>query len=597
MANVVVVAAKPVTFSATPATAALSGTTLVNGAGFGPGEVVNVTLQYTGSGLAGTDVPGTLQTLTADATGAISGTFTIKSAVGALSPGGQYNLVGKGTATNLIGSVPFTVAASAVSVGVSNVYFAEGFTGQTAGGAAANFAETISILNANNYTTTYTVTYFVEHAGASSTVSNVAGAIGPDSVVERNVNTDVGNNAAVAAEVSAPAPIAATRIIARTTAAGAALDSSSSLGQLLNLSAVGPFSYYYASGDVMPTNEEYLTFLNPNSTAAAITATVLPQTVVSSTTAPTIAPITLSVPANSRLTVPVRSLLQGKGFTQFGIAWASNVPVAGERVEYYGDGIGSAKYGATTKPAASSTGLQYIFAADTGTWPSSGGTAGTGADVSEVDVINPAPASTSGSATVTVFFLDASGNPINSQQVQVDPSTRETVAINDVVQTQSGVFSTVVTSDRPIFVERPTYYGGNPANGGTFAAENPTGAPAGLTEVAFPYLDLTNGTAAVTQTVYLYNPGTTTITVRGIYASASQTVVKTYSVAANSITTINVNTDAATLKGALGGVFQVVPSASGSSEAFVALSMSSQNGYAVVTGDQGTYPLAAALGL
>ena len=108
---------------------------------------------------------------------------------------------------------------------------------------------------------------------------------------------------------------------------------------------------------------------------------------------------------------------------------------------------------------------------------------------------------------------------------------------------------------------------------------------------------ITNGTTTVSQTVYLYNPGTTTITVRGIYAAASKTVVKSYTVAANSITTVNVNTDAASLSGAVGGIFQVVPSYSGSSEAFVALSLSNQNGYKVVTGDQGTYPIAAALGL
>ncbi len=424
----------------------------------------------------------------------------------------------------------------------------------------------------------------------------MAGSIGADSVVEESVNKDVGNGVSVAAEVSSPAPLAATRIIARTTAAGTALDSSSSLGQQLNLGATGPFSYYLASGDIMLTNEEYLTILNPNSTAATITVNVLPQTVVSSTAAPTVTPISLSVPANSRLTEPIRKDLVSKGFSEFGLSLSSNVPVAAERVEYYGDGIGSGKYGASTKPAASSTNLQYIFAADTGTWPSSGGTAGTGSDVSEVDIINPASAG-SASATVTVFFLDASGNPINSQQVQVDAASRESIAVNDVVQTQSGVFSTVVTSDRPIFVERPTYYGGNPASGGTYAAENPSGAPAGLTEVAFPYLDLTNGTSTVSQTVYLYNPGTTTITVRGIFASASKTVVKSYTVAANSITTVNVNTDAASLSGAVGGIFQVVPSYSGSSEAFVALSLSNQNGYKVVTADQGTYPVAAALGL
>ena len=90
----------------------------------------------------------------------------------------------------------------------SNIYFAEGYTGQTSGGAAANFAETLSILNANNYTTTYTVTYFIEHTGAASTVPTpITGTIGADSVVEGSVNTDVASGSSVAAEVSSPAPL------------------------------------------------------------------------------------------------------------------------------------------------------------------------------------------------------------------------------------------------------------------------------------------------------------------------------------------------------------------------------------------------------
>lgn len=596
--TITVVTGKVVTLTASPTTVAIGGTTAVTGSGFAPSEVVTIALNYLSGGLADSAVPGTQATVNADATGAISTTYTVNSSVGALVPG-SYVLTATGAST-LSGSVnPFVVTATQIGgVSTSNVYFAEGYTGQTSGGAAANFAETISILNANNYTTTYTVTYFIEHTGASSTVPTpIAGTIGPDSVVERSVNTDVGNNVSVAAEVSAPAPLAATRIIARTTAAGASLNSSSSLGQQLNLSAPGPLSYYFASGDILGTTEEYLTILNPNSTTASITLNILPQTVVSSTSTPTVAPISLSVPANSRLTEPIRAALLNKGFTQFGITLSSNVPVAAERVEYYGNGIGSGKYGATTSPASSSTNLQYIFAEDTGTWPSTGGTSGTGADVSEVDIINPAPATTSGSATVTVFFLDASGNPINSQQVQVDPGTRESVSVNDVVQTQAGVFSTVVTSDRPIYVERPTYYGGDPTMGGTYATVNPAGAPAGLTEVAFPYLDLTNGTTTVTQTVYLYNPGTSTITVRGIYASGTKTVVKSYTVAANSITTVNVNTDAATLTGPIGGIFQIVQSFSGASQSFVAMALHSQSSYGVVSGEQGSYPIAATLGV
>ena len=233
--------------------------------------------------------------------------------------------------------------------------------------------------------------------------------------------------------------MAATRIIARTTAAGAALDSSSSLGQQLNLAASGPFSYYFASGDIMLTNEEYLTILNPNSAAAAITVTVLPQSVVSSTTAPTVAPITLSIPANSRLTEPIRKDLAGQGLLAVrcgavqqtagggragGILWRRHWVGQVRRDDQAGgrgDRICSRSLRRTRGPGRARAARP-----------------GTGKDVSEVDIVNPAPATTSGSATVTVSFLDESGDPINSQQVQVDPSTRETVAVNDVVRTQAG---------------------------------------------------------------------------------------------------------------------------------------------------------------
>ncbi len=584
-----------------PSSGPIGSTVAISATGFAPGEPVVASLQFpAGSALAGQDVPGTQQTFTASATGAISATFVVKSSVGLLIAG-SYNLTVKGGNTGLTKSAPFVVTGGS-GLSTANVFFAEGFTGTTAGGANANFTETLSILNANNFTTTYTVTYFIENPGAASTQKAVGGSIGPNSVVQRSVNTDVGLNAEVAAEVSSPAPLASTRIIARTNAAGAALDSSSSLGQQLDLTAAAPtggFNYYLATGEIQLTNEEYLTLLNPTSTAASVTINILPQTVVSSTTVTTVAPLTASVPANSRVTVPIRKNLIGKGVVQFGVAVNSNVQIAVERPEYYGDGIGSAKYGATTKPAATSAANQFIFAADSGVFPSTGGNpaVGTGNDLSEIDIINPGTVA-AGSATVTVSFFDKSGNPINSQQVQVDGGQRETVEVNDVVSTQADVFSTVVTSDKNIFVERPTYYGGDPSKGGTFAVNDPAGAPAGLESVAFPFLDTATSTGAViSQTVYLYNPGATTISVRGIYASAGQTVVKTYSVAKNSILAVNVNADAATLpKTALGGIFQVVQTGSGTSDAFVASVVSNTPDFKNVVGNQGTYPIAAATG-
>jgi hypothetical protein len=331
-----------------------------------------------------------------------------------------------------------------------------------------------------------------------------------------------------------------------------------------------------------------------------VTINVLPQSPLSSTTVPTIAPITVNVPANGRITEPIRKAVGPSGITAYGLAINSTGPTAIERVEYYGDGIGSAKFGADTKPAVAGMGFrQYIFAADYGTAPSTGGTpgVGTGNDLSEIDVINPGAAA-AGSATVTVSFFGPDGSPINSQQVQVDGGTRDTVEVNDVVGTQANVFSVVVTADKNILAELPISFGGDPSKGGQFAVANPGGAPAGLTTIAFPNLNLLNGTTAVSQTVNLYNPGATAITVRGIYASGTHMVNKTYTVAPNGITSVNVNADTAGLPaGPIGGIFQIVASGSGSSDSFVAELTSASPTWSSVTADQGTYPTSAATGL
>jgi hypothetical protein len=598
----------------TPTIVVTSGTTANLGAtipisltGFAAGEPITVEFDYAStSPLSGQTVPGTIVTVgNADANGNFQGTYTIPASLPTLPPG-QYNLVARGTQTTRSASVVFILNPSNASVsGVSAIYFPEGFTGTTAGGSSANFSETLNILNANNYTTTYTVTYFVLGA-ATPTV--MAGTIGADSVVTRTVNTDVGSDKQVASEVSSPAPLAASRNIWRTDASGNSLDASSSLGvQLDTTSAVptGGDNYYFATSDVQLTNEEYLSLLNPTATAETVTINVLPQSPLSSTTVPTIAPITVSVPAMGRVTEAIRKAVASSGITAFGLAINSTGPTAIERVEYYGDGIGSAKFGADTKPAVAGMGFrQYIFGADYGTAPSTGGTAGvgTGNDLSEVDIINPGAAA-AGSATVTVSFFGPDGSPINSQQVQVDGGTRDTVAVNDVVGTQANVFSVVVTSDKNILAELPISFGGDPSKGGQFGVANPSGAPAGLTSVAFPNLNTSmtsplSATTVVSQTVNLYNPGASAITVRGIYVSGTHMVNKTYTVAPNAITSVNVNADSAGLPaGPIGGIFQIVSTGAGSSDSFVAELVSASPDWKSVTADQGTYPTSAATGL
>jgi hypothetical protein len=348
--------------------------------------------------------------------------------------------------------------------------------------------------------------------------------------------------------------------------------------------------------------------LNPTSSVANVTVNILPQTPASATSVPTIAPITLTIQPMSRATLPIRAavLKAGAGISQFGVSINSNVALANERIEYYGDGIGSGKYGAVTKAAGTAGFRQLVFAATSGVFPSTGGNnnAGTGNDVSRIAIINPGPSS-AGSATVTVSAFDKTGAPINSQQIQVDGGTRQTVNLNDIVGTQSDVFSVIVTSDMNVYVEKVDFYGGDPANGGTFAAAGDAGAPAGLTSVQFPYLDLASPTGTViSQTVYLYNPGATTITVRGTYLSqtGAAPVVKTYTVAPNAITAVSVNSDAATLpKGAVSGIFQIINNGgttgvTGNGDSFVAAVVANSAGFTNVTGDQGTFPIGAAQG-
>jgi len=602
----------PTIVSAIPNSGPIGTVVTVIGRGFGVNEPIQLSLNYInpGGALNNVVVGGSAQTVTTtDSTGAFTATYTVGSSVNALIAG-QYNLTAVGLQTGATAQTVFTVIGTTPQVAnPTTLFFAEGYTGSVAGGANADFTESLSILNANNYTTTYTVTYYLEDQlnGDESLLKTFTGVLGPNSVVERSVNTDAGPGMKVAASVTSPAPISASRIISRSLA-GKALDTDSSLGQLISLSATAPtggFNYYFASGDVSLTNEQYLTILNPNSTAATVTINFLPQAPADSTTVPVIAPITVTVPAMSRYTLPVRAAVikAATGVTKFGMSVNSNVAVAVENVEYLGDGIGSGKYGAATKPAATTQYRQVIFSNDSGVFPTAGGNTwiGTGNDVSQIAIVNPGSAA-AGSATVTVSAFDKNGNSINSQSIQVDGGTRETINVNDIAGTQGDVFSLNVTSDKNVVAEITRTFGGDPSNGGTFAASRSLGSPAGLTSASFPYLDLTSATGTpITQTVFLYNPGASPISVLGTFvAMTGTTVVKTYTVGANSITTVNVNADAASLPaGGLGGIFQVVNTGGtngNTGASFVASNQSNKPDFSSVSGDQANYAIGGAQG-
>jgi len=582
--------------SGSAGTGAVGATLPVTGTGFGPNELVDLLLQFPSNGMT---VPGFPVKVTASSTGTISTTITVGSSLVTLVPG-TYNIVVTGEQTGTPETFTFTVTAATAGA-VSNTYFAEGFTGSIATGATANFSETLSILNANNFPTTVTINYaLLSSAGVASTKTVGPLPIGAFSVIEESVNNDAGANMQVAASVSSPAPLAVDRIISRTDSTGKALDFSSSLGQqLTNLNTSGTYSYYFAAGALTLANQEYLSIFNPNTSAASVELNVLPQT-SGSGSAPVIAAIPLTVNAGARFTENMRAALASAGVSDYGLAITSNYPVAMEQVQYDGDGTGSAKFGAAVTPASTNSGFAFYFAADTGTAASGAtATAGTGSDVSNIDVINPAPSNGGPEASVTVACYDNTGASIGSTSVTVDPGTRDTVPVNDLVGAQGGAFSCAVTSDQKIIVERPTFWGGDGSAGGSFASAIVAGAIQPLSDVAFPYLDMGTTAAPINQTVYLYNPGTAQVTVTGVYMANGKSVspAPTYTVPAGGITAVNVNTDAAKLgaSSGVGALFEVAP-VTGGSAAIVAEAVSATASYATADAVQGSYPTGATTG-
>ena len=90
--------------------------------------------------------------------------------------------------------------------------------------------------------------------------------------VRESVNTDVGPNKLVAAQVSSPGTIYASRTIARVAANGARLDGSTAQGV-----ATPGTSWGFPEGYTGATFQEYLTLLDPGQTVANVAITLAPQ--------------------------------------------------------------------------------------------------------------------------------------------------------------------------------------------------------------------------------------------------------------------------------------------------------------------------------
>jgi len=550
------------TVAVTPTLVAPTSSVTVTGTGFAVNRPITLTFGQGSaatiifSGTVSTDVNGVFTATATIPTSAITGTAVITAVDAAGNSGvGAFNV-----------RYPYNV-----NNGPTTLYFAEGYTGLYSTNGKATFNETLSLLNANPFTATATITYLIQGSNPVSLVRSVP----PSSTLRESVNADIGPDKIAAAIVSSPSRITAERIIQRVGGNGATLDGDSSLGNP-NLGQ----TFYFAEGYTGITFQEYLTVANPTTSDAHITVTFAPQAnAITSTLSET-----FTVPPLGRYTRNIRGDTLGFANKSLGMVVTSDQPIMAERVLYFGDGIGSAKYGSTAKAGIQTVANQYLFA-----YGSAGGSgqAQQPGDQSYVTVLNPSTSPVS--ATIVAQFYDVNGRSLGTASLVVAPGTRQTINANAVVNNTSGVYATILTSSSPFVAEKPQYYGGSP-NAGAHPGVAPSGAPTGVKSAAFPDLGLTDAAGQQEQqTVFLYNPTTAPITVTGSYYATNGGTSVAYRVAANSITTVNVDTDAGNLpRGPLGATF-VVTSA-GTNDQFVATAVGNTADGRSYTANQGALP-------
>jgi hypothetical protein len=441
--------------------------------------------------------------------------------------------------------------------------FAEGYTGLAATNGRATFTEVLNILNPGIADAPITVTYYVEGRQAPIVVTRV---VAHASVLRESVNADVGPDKVPAAIVTSPSHVVVTRSISRVSPAGARLDGSTTQG--VN---AGATTWYFAEGYTGVSFQEYATLLNPTASQATATILLAPQAADSRGARAW----TRILPPFSRTTINVRALNQGNSAQSVGMEISSDLPIVAERVEYFGDGAGSGKFGSVVSQGIAAAPQQAWFP-----FGSSGGSAldarGTKQPVGDQDYITLLnPSGRSGSVQVTASFDDASGRALAQPvTVKVASGTRMTIIANLALGAQAtGPFSVSLHGTGPFIAESAQYFGGSPNVGAhpgvAYAAQTAATSDALLSDLS---INLVDGTG-LRRAVYLYNPTASQVQVSVRYFGVSGPGgLALYTVSPGAIIKIGVNQDALGLLaiGPLGGELKVVPGTNG---VFMAISL------------------------
>ncbi len=397
-----------------------------------------------------------------------------------------------------------------------------------------SFGDKIAVVNPNPFTTTVTLTYFVQGRRPVAVTSPYPpGARARVEVTEYAFQYSLGAVSAVG--VSSPARIVAAYVRGYGHVAyvpGAASGANTTL--------------YFAEGNTGGSARTYLTLLNPGRVAARVTVTVAPQ----AASAADALSLRFTLPAGVVVTRDLARDFRGRRTSSFGLIVTSDRPIAAERVLRFDDTPATPFQDDRSDVATAAAGAQT--AAATLYFPY-----GSAEGPSFIAVLNPGRRP----AVVRARFSDSAGKAVGTGAITVAPRTRGTLDLGAVGRV-ARVYATVLTATAPIVAEETRYFGH-----GTAAHGQPAfvlaGTPVGVTSAVFPDLDLRNPSLTYNlgepkqQTVYLYNPMAASIIVTAAYRAYTDTVSAgslaivsksvAYAVPAGGVTIVDVNRDTAGL--------------------------------------------------
>ncbi len=236
---------------------------------------------------------------------------------------------------------------------------------------------------------------------------------------------------------------------------------------------------YLAEGYTRLTFHETVSILNPDAARPArVALQLLPSNGRAGRT------VTVRAPAHTHTAVDVDGLLAGQALS---IIADSDRPVLVERTLTFGrDGHGSS-YGVTMQTAAPTTATRWLFPEGTTT----------NRFQTFLTILNP----DAGATRVTARFYSTSGAILGSRGLTVAPRSRATLQLGSILRASS--VASVVTSDRPVVVEQPEYFGSPNAVG--VAGSVVLGRATTNTRWSFPNGDTRAGHS---EFLLLYNPST-----------------------------------------------------------------------------------------